>query len=657
MTFCPSTEKLRRLLAETLSTAEREGLVRHVEGCASCQEHLDRLTGIPDVEMWRRAERPCRGSTAEERMIRHLKRVSDWMMVPTLMMQAARSSEDLSHAVVRRQAEGSEWPTLPGYEILGELGRGGMGVVYKARQLALGRIVALKMVLAGSHAGPKNLARFRAEAAAIARLHHPNIVQIYDVGEAAGRPYFVLEFVPGGSLAEHLQGKPQPVRPAAHLVKTLARAVHAAHANGVIHRDLKPANILLQKTEGVANSDFCLLTSDFSPKITDFGLAKCAGGDGEALDVPGPTVTGEILGTPDYMAPEQATAPRQPVGPAADVYALGAILYELLTGQPPFTGETPLATVLQVIHNEPLSVTSFRPDVPRDLETICLKCLQKDPRKRYGSGIELAEDLQRFLRDEPIRARPVMAVEKVWRWVRRHPLPAGLLAAGLLAPVVALITLSLLSTRLVRSSALESAAQQAELLEGANNEYSRIVTRVEQAHYPVNKTVPPTPDTVPLSIPATFLHDVGEQLGQTSKTGVKVRQYSDYPFPWRTDGGPRDDFERRALQSLRESKGRESVYEFTEIDGQRVVRYAQARVMLRTCVECHNTHPQTPRKDWQEGDVRGVLVIIRPLGKDEARVGEALRFALLLSAGVSALLMGGSMLLVWSGRRRTRQGL
>jgi hypothetical protein len=245
-------------------------------------------------------------------------------------------------------------------------------------------------------------------------------------------------------------------------------------------------------------------------------------------------------------------------------------------------------------------------------------------------------------------------VEKLWRWVRRHPAPAGLLAAGLFAPAVALITLSLLSARLVRSSALESAAQQAELLEEANKEYSRIVQRVEKANYTVNKTVPPTPGTVPLSIPATFLHDVGAQLAQTSRTGVRVRQYSDEPFPWRTDGGPRDEFERTALLRLRESKGQETVHEFTEIGGQRVVRYAQARVMKRTCVECHNTHPQSRRKDWREGDVRGVLEIIRPLDKEEERVGEALRLALLVSAVVSGLLVGGSMLVVWAGRRRSQ---
>jgi serine/threonine protein kinase len=551
---------------------------------------------------------------------------------------------------------------VPGFEILGELGRGGMAVVYRARQVALQRIVALKMVRHWAHAGPKELARFRAEAAVIARLQHPNIVQVYDVGEVAGRPYFALEFVAGGSLAHHLRGIPQPIRPAAQMVETLARAVHVAHANGVVHRDLKPANILLSD-QGTGNGEWSKdsaaaaprspLTTHL-PKIADFGVARCAASDGEAQR--DPTVTGEILGTPSYMAPEQAAASRQPVGPAADVYALGAILYELLTGRPPFRGGAPLETVLQALHTEPVPVTTLQPNVPRDLETICLKCLRKEPHKRYGSALELAEEIERFLRNEPIRARPVRTVEKLWRWVRRHPLPSGLLAAGLLAPLVALTALSLLSARLVRANALESAAQQAELLEEATREYSRNVQRVEKAHFAVNKTVPPTPGTVPLSIPATFLHDVGEQLGQTGRTGVQVRQYSDYPFPWRTDGGPRDAFERNALLRLRESKGQETVYEFTEIGGRRVVRYAQARIMDRSCIECHNTHPQSHRRDWQEGDVRGVLEIIRPLDKDEARVGEALRLALLLSAVVSCLLIGGSMLAVRAGRQRSQPG-
>jgi serine/threonine protein kinase len=553
-------------------------------------------------------------------------------------------------------ASGRNLPVVPGYDILEEIGRGGMGVVYRARQVSLRRIVALKMVLTGFQADQKDLSRFRAEATALARLQHPNIVQIYDVGEGAGRPYFVFEFVAGGSLAQYLGGKPQPVRPAAELVETLARAVQVAHANGVIHRDLKPANILLKGESGGTSSVSAPLAS-LVPKITDFGLAKSMAPDGEVPDQHGPTITGELLGTPSYMAPEQAMMRHQPVGPATDVYALGAILYELLTGRPPFTGDSALTTVLQVLHKEPVSVTSLQPNVPRDLETICLKCLRKEPRQRYGSALELADDLQRFLNDEPVWARPVGTAEKVSRWVRRHPAPAILLAAGLLAPVVALIILSFLSARLVRSNALESAAQQAELLEEATKEFSRNVERVTKAKYKVNKTVPPTEGTVPLSIPATYLHDVGEQLAKTGRSGVKVRQYSDFPFPWRTNGGPRDAFEREALQLLRRTKGQETAHEFTELDGQRVVRYAQARVMQRSCVECHNSHPRSPRKDWQVGDVRGVLEIIRPLDREEARVGEALSLALFLSAVVSGLLLGGSMLVLTAGRRRNPNGL
>jgi hypothetical protein len=244
-------------------------------------------------------------------------------------------------------------------------------------------------------------------------------------------------------------------------------------------------------------------------------------------------------------------------------------------------------------------------------------------------------------------------MEKVWRWVRDHPAPSGLVAAGTLTPIVALIILSLMSVRLVRSSALESAAQQAELLEQATNQYSQIVQRVEQANYRVNKMVPPTPDTVPLSIPATFLHDLGEKLHEDGKTGIKVRQYSNEPFPWRLNGGPHDDFEREALQRLQQSNGQETFHSFTEIDGEPVVRYAQARIMKQSCVDCHNTHPFSTRKNWVVGDVRGVLEIIRPLKHDEARITKTLQLTLLLSAIGSGLLVLGSVLAVWAQRRQT----
>jgi serine/threonine protein kinase len=636
MTVCSSDKKLTRLLADELTETESNAIARHIESCDVCQHRLACLSADDQV-MLRFKSAQTRESEDEEKAIDRLKQVHTV----------------LANTVFERHPAAPETtpPSIPGYVILSEIGRGGMGIVYEARHLGLQRTVALKMIRAGTQAGPKELARFRTEAAMIARLQHPNIVQIHDVGESAGRPYFVLEFVAGGSLAQHLNGRPQQVRSAAQFAETLARAVHSAHIAGVVHRDLKPGNILLQGPPSTVG-DFSLASPWMTPKITDFGVAKCVSGDESEHSAP--TVTEEILGTPSYMAPEQASLPRQAVGPTTDIYALGAILYELLTGRAPFAGPTPLATVFQVIHSEPVAPSSLQPNLPRDLETICLKCLRKDPQKRYASALELADDLQRFLRDEPIVARPDSTLEKCWRWIRHHPLPAGLLTAGILAPIVALIAMSLLSTRLVRTIALESAAQQAELLEEATKEFSRNVQRVTDAKYVVNKTVPPTPDTVPLSIPATFLHDVGEQLAQVSKTGVQVRQYSDEPFPWRIDGGPKDQFERMALARLRENNGQGTVHEFTDLAGERVVRFAQARIMQPTCVECHNTHPQSRRKDWKEGDVRGVLEIIRPLDKDEARVGEALRFALLLSIAVSCLLLGGSSLVVWAERRRNK---
>jgi tetratricopeptide (TPR) repeat protein/tRNA A-37 threonylcarbamoyl transferase component Bud32 len=306
-------------------------------------------------------------------------------------------------------------PTIPGYEVLGVLGRGGMGVVYKARQASLRRLVALKMILAGGHATAEQRARFRTEAEAAARLQHPNVVQVHEVGEHGGLPFFCLEFVDGGSLANRLDGTPWPPRQAAQLVETLARAVHAAHQRGIVHRDLKPANVLLAE--------------DGTPKVTDFGLAKVLDATAEL------TGSGAIMGTPSYMAPEQTGRSAHAVGPAADVYSLGAVLYELLTGRPPFKGETPLATVAQVVADEPVPPRSLQPGLPRDLDTVCLKCLQKEPPKRYASAAALADDLRHFLAGEPIRARPVGPAGRLWRWGRRNPKVASLLAV--LALVVA----------------------------------------------------------------------------------------------------------------------------------------------------------------------------------------------------------------------------
>jgi WD40 repeat protein len=327
--------------------------------------------------------------------------------------------------------------TVPGYELLQELGKGGMGVVYLAWQTSLNRPVALKMVRAGAQAGPEERARFRLEAEAVARLRHPHIVQVYEVGEVDGCPYLALEHVDGGSLAQQLTGAPLPARQAAWLVEVLARAIHAAHQKGVIHRDLTPANILL--------------TTDGTPKITDFGLAKLVVGGGPTL-----TRRGAVLGTPSYMAPEQAEGKVETVGPAADVYALGAILYECLTGRPPFKAETPLETLLQVRSQEPLSPSRLQRKLPRDLVTICLKCLEKAPGKRYASAAELADDLAAFRQGRPIKARPVGAGERAWRWARRNPSWATVFALLLVVAVGASLGAAYLSVLLHRAEDAEA---------------------------------------------------------------------------------------------------------------------------------------------------------------------------------------------------------
>jgi hypothetical protein len=297
---------------------------------------------------------------------------------------------------------------LPGYDIIRELGRGGMGVVYQARQVALNRTVAVKMILAGAHAGEANLARFLTEAEAVAQLQHPHIVQIFEIGRHEGLPYFTLEFVPGGSLADKVRDHPLPAREAAQLVEQLAKGVAYAHQRGIIHRDLKPENVLLAE--------------DGTPKITDFGLAKrVAVEPGAASPGSGLTATGAVLGTPSFMAPEQAGGKPSAIGPAADIYALGAILYRLVTGRPPFQAATPLDTILQVVSDDPLAPRQLAPKCPRDLETICLKCLQKEPRKRYASAANLSEDLRRFQSSEPIQARPVGRLERAVKWARRNP--------------------------------------------------------------------------------------------------------------------------------------------------------------------------------------------------------------------------------------------
>jgi WD40 repeat protein len=386
---CPSRDLLAALLRGTLSSDQEDAINNHVETCPEC-----------------------------ESQVRDIEQETD-PLIDALRLPATSATRGHVTSPATDSPLDPEPFHLDGYRIVREIGRGGMGVVFQAYQRRLGRPVAIKMILSGRLAGPEERARFMMEGGLLARLNHPNFVQVYEVGmvDVAGgaQPHLVLEYVNGGSLRSELEGNTVPPREAARQVLVLTRAIDTAHAQGIIHRDLKPANVLR--------------AGDGTLKITDFGLAKELGAND------GLTPTGLTVGTPEYMAPEQARGDKY-VGPATDIYALGAILYEMLSGRPPFRGATSVEVVLKVLSEAPTPPSRERPNIPRDLETICLKCLEKDPPARYVRASDLADDLQCWLDGRPIQARPAGRAERAWKWTRRHPLPATLLALLVLSLVV-----------------------------------------------------------------------------------------------------------------------------------------------------------------------------------------------------------------------------
>jgi WD40 repeat protein/serine/threonine protein kinase len=460
MPACPAPDRLQALLADTLAPDERDALDAHLSECSACRRSLDEMTDA-GLREWRR-----------------LVAGSGTIQVPFIPAGA------LPAPVVDHPANPSHLQ-LADYEILGELGRGGMGVVWKAQQRSLDRLVALKVMTQAAGAGAAERERFRREAQTAARLRHPNVVQVYEVGESAGTLYLAMEHVPGGTLADWLAGNPQPARAAAELIETLARTMHFAHEQGVVHRDLKPANILLSRkseTNSLPASDFEFRVSDFELKVADFGLARLLAASS------GPTRTSDLLGTPSYMAPEQAASRHEIVGPATDVWALGAILYEALTGRPPFKAALPLLTLDQVVHHDPAPPSQLVPGVPRDLETICLKCLRKEPERRYATAQALADDLRRFLDGRPVLARPVGPLERAWKWSRANPLPSILLALVVFTLAVGATVATVLALwALDRSTEAENRRKDAEKREKerdeANSGLKRELDRKRRALY------------------------------------------------------------------------------------------------------------------------------------------------------------------------------
>jgi tRNA A-37 threonylcarbamoyl transferase component Bud32 len=409
----PSDAELRALSVGQLRDDEMLRLSAHLAACPDCCRRIDRLD----------SDDPLLG-----RLKQSASRTEEGLVPPDQRRAAVRALRQGQESLTAEwQVDSVAVPanlTTPRqvgeYDILGEVGHGGMGVVYKARHRGLHRLAALKMVLAGEFASPSQQLRFRLEAELGARVQHPNFVQVYEIGVHDGRPFLAMEWVEGGSLADRLHGKPWPAGEAAALVETLARAVHVAHGEGVIHRDLKPANFLLAAGRAGQPGP--------TPKITDFGLAQPTD-DARTL-----TRTGVLVGTPGYMAPEQASGKRALVGPATDTYALGVVLYQLLTGQLPFRGDNTLEVLRAVVNDEPIRPRRWHPPVPRDLEAITLHCLEKEPARRYPGALALAEDLERFREGKQVAARPVGAIARLVRACRRRPVVAllvALLAASL----------------------------------------------------------------------------------------------------------------------------------------------------------------------------------------------------------------------------------
>lgn len=429
---CLPPETLRQFLANELTDDVESSVLAHLETCPHCQELCDsvaRSDPLGDVRSKLVRLQLETEPTAVAALRNELYGIDD------TVSRAGESDTQNIPAVVPSQLPRE----FGGYELLEEIARGGMGVVYKARQIKLDRIVAVKMILAGEFASDDGIRRFMTEAQAAAHLDHPHIVPIYEVGEHAGRHFYSMGYVEGQSLAKLTAQGPLPPREAAELMKQIAEAVHYAHTKGVIHRDLKPGNVLLrqrretrdQSLEPANHSpalDFRPSTLD--PLLTDFGLAKRVERGSEL------TSTGQVMGTPTYMSPEQARADAT-IGALADIYSLGAILYCLLTGRPAFQTASVMETLKQVLERDPLPPRQLNPDIPRDLETIALKCLEKSPDRRYSSAQAIADELDRYLHHRPITARPIGRTERGWRWCKRQPIVAGLttLAIALLITI------------------------------------------------------------------------------------------------------------------------------------------------------------------------------------------------------------------------------